>query len=73
MAIISNYAMHKLLRLKGAKRISRNAEKRFAEYLENVGLKIALKAVTLAKHAGRNTVLDRDIELAAKEVLKENI
>ena len=45
-------------------RVSSSALTELALYLEIAGTKIASLATEYAKHAGRRTILDRDIELA---------
>ncbi len=50
----------------GAKRVSAEAAEAFAAYLEEAGLKIAEDSIKAAKHAGRKTVHDSDIRLAAR-------
>lgn len=49
----------------GAERVSDEAADKFADVLEQVALRIAEKAVRIAKHSGRKTVKKSDVELAA--------
>lgn len=56
----------KLLKEAGAKRVSKSATKAFVEYLEEVGMEIGREASDLARHAGRKTVVDADINLVRK-------
>lgn len=56
----------RLMRKAGAKRVSEDAARAMAEVVEERGLTIAAAAVKLAEHAGRKTVRDVDIRLAAK-------
>ncbi len=52
----------------GAQRVSHNAKIAMSEHLEEYALRIGILAVKYAKHAGRNTVLDKDIRLAQKNL-----
>ena len=45
----------------GAERVSEDASKALVEVLEEYGRKVATKAVSLAKHAGRKTVKKEDV------------
>jgi len=50
----------------GAKRVSSDGAEAFAEVLTDIALKISTKAVQISRHAGRKTVHDGDVKLAAK-------
>jgi len=56
----------RLMRKAGAKRVSEDAAQAMAEVVEERALVIAAAAVKLAEHAGRRTVRDVDVRLAAK-------
>ena len=48
-------------------RVSADAAKALANYLEEKAMEIGEHAVKVAKHAGRKTVQDGDIRLAARK------
>ncbi len=54
----------RLVRNAGAERVSEEASEALVEILEAEGEKIAKRAVSLAKHAGRKTVKKEDIDEA---------
>jgi len=54
----------RIMKSAGAQRISKDAKRVLTEILEDRGLEIASDAVRLAKHAGRKTVLERDVNSA---------
>jgi len=47
-------------------RVGADGIRALAELMEDEGTKIAQRAVLLAKHAGRKTVIEEDIRLASK-------
>jgi len=49
----------------GAKRVSQEAMDLFTDILEEQAIEISEKAAKIARHAGRKTILDTDIKLAA--------
>jgi histone H3/H4 len=62
--MLSKASIEKILKKAGAERVSPEASKALADYLEEIAFKISIKAVKLAKHAGRKTVREEDIKLA---------
>lgn len=52
-------------------RVSNKATKLFVEIIEDIAKDIASEAIEMAEHAKRKTVMESDIKLAAKMVLKK--
>ena len=61
--------MHRICKKAGAERVSEAAAEEMAKVLEGVGVRIAKEALDFAMHAGRKTIKEEDIEIAAKKVL----
>ena len=61
--------MHRICKKAGAERVSEAAAKELAKVLEDIGIKIAKEAIDYAMHAGRKTVKQEDIEIAARKAL----
>ena len=59
-------AMEKILKQNGADRVSDKAKVALKNTMEDLADEIAVKAVNLAKHAGRVTVKASDVKLASK-------
>ena len=64
MAELPIAAVERLIRKAGAPRVSESGAAALRDLLEEHAMRIAAKAVKLAKHAGRKTVTAEDIRLA---------
>jgi histone H3/H4 len=58
----------RIIKNAGAERVGGDAKKALANALEQCGEDISLKALVLAKHAGRVTVHASDIQMAVKQI-----
>ena len=58
----------RIIKNAGAQRISEDAKYSLAKELEEMGERLSIEAIKLAKHAGRKTVKASDIELAIKNL-----
>jgi len=54
----------------GAERVSNGAAIVLRDVLEAIAYEIAKEAIELAKHAGRRTVTEEDVKLAARRLTK---
>jgi histone H3/H4 len=59
----------RIIKSAGVDRASRDAKLYLANLLESYALKIAQEAVKLCEYAGRQTVSDEDVRLAAKRIV----
>lgn len=61
---ISLLTCKKIAKKSGIKRISKDALEELRDVLEEYANRIAIKAWRIAQHSERNTLLEKDIELA---------
>ncbi|MFX0115165.1 MAG: histone family protein [Candidatus Hodarchaeota archaeon] len=59
-------AVDRLIRKAGAQRLSLDASKALRDALEQISLQVAAKAYECAKHGGRVTLTEEDIDLALR-------
>nr|MDO8089798.1 histone family protein [Candidatus Sigynarchaeota archaeon] len=64
--IIPVAPVDRLIRISGAERVSESGAVALAKILEELGLEIARLADEMAKHTGRKTIKEEDINLAYK-------
>jgi DNA-binding protein len=67
MVEIAIAAADRIIRKSSGLRVSEDAAKELAEYLEDVGMKLAGDAALFSKHAKRKTITKDDIKLAIKK------
>lgn len=58
----------RMLLAAGAQRVSADAMAAFSEVIHELGLKISKRAAEISRHAGRKTIHEGDIKLAAKQL-----
>ncbi|MBR9691128.1 histone [Candidatus Woesearchaeota archaeon] len=63
---ITPAVMARILTKAGAPRVSKEAAVKLAEIVQDKAEEISKKAVEIAEHAKRNTVMEGDIRLASK-------
>lgn len=56
----------RILKNAGAQRVSEEAKIAFSDILRDIAEEIGTQSARIAKHAGRKTVQDEDVKLAAK-------
>jgi len=66
ISTIPKASVARILMKSGAKRVSADAVDEFTDVLTDIAIKISSKAAQIAKHAGRKTVHEGDVRLAAK-------
>lgn len=67
MAELPLAPVDRIIRNQGAKRVSEDAAKEFAEVLEDIAADLAAESAALASHAGRKTVKAEDVRLASRK------
>ena len=68
MAKVPLSTVERMLREEGAKRVSKEATRAFADYIEKMTQAIALEAGEFADHFGRRTITEKDVNLAKKRL-----
>ncbi|HLC66009.1 MAG TPA: histone [Candidatus Nanoarchaeia archaeon] len=58
----------RILTAAGAERVSADAMAAFSQVLHSLGLKLSQRAAEISKHAGRKTIQESDIRLAARQI-----
>jgi len=61
--------MRRICKKAGAERVSEAVAEEMVKVLQDFGVRIAKEALDFAMHAGRKTIKEEDIEIAAKKVL----
>ena len=68
MAELPLATVERMLREAGAKRVSKEASKAFAEYIEQLTKSISIEAGEFADHFNRRTITEKDVNLAKKRL-----
>lgn len=68
MAKLPIAPFEKILKEHGAKRVAFSAGEALAEIAADISAEIARNASLMAEHAGRRTVVRRDVEIARKNL-----
>lgn len=68
MATIPLATVERMMRDAGAKRVSKEARKAFAVYIEQLTKSLAIEAGEFADHFGRRTITEKDVNLAKKRL-----
>ena len=58
-------AIERIVRRAGVERISADALKELEKVIEEMGIQLARESALVAKHAGRRTILGKDVKLAS--------
>lgn len=68
MTHIPRAPFERILKKAGAKRVSKDALDEFAKVVEDKIFKLATESASLAKHAGRKTIIDEDVRAARRKI-----
>lgn len=68
---ISVAPMHRICKKCGAERVSEAAAKELERVLDEIGVEIAKEALDYSIHSGRKTIKAKDIEIAARKILRK--
>ncbi len=68
---ISLAPMHRICKKSGAERVSEEAAKELERILDEIGVEIAKEALDYSIHSGRKTIKAKDIEIAARKVMRK--
>ena len=64
--VIPKASVSRIILKAGAKRVSQDAVDALTDYLMDEALRISKRANDISRHAGRKTIHDGDVKLAAK-------
>ncbi len=67
---LSSPTVERLIRKSGAERVSREASRELAKFLEERAVKVSEKAMKYAEEENRKTIRRQDIRKAVKELKK---
>ncbi len=68
MSILPTAPFERIIKKAGANRVSHEATEELAKIIEEKLTQVFKEAAALAKHAGRKTVIDEDVRMAAKKL-----
>jgi len=68
MARIPLATVERMMREAGAKRVSKEASREFAVYIQKMTQAIAMESGEFADHFGRKTITEKDVNLAKKRL-----
>ena len=60
--------VERIMKESGAKRVSKEAARAFADYMERLTECLAIEAGEFSDHFGRRTITEKDVELAKKRL-----